>query len=141
MAYQEALEAAGATVHVFKEFGSYQGEWWALVTCADGRKGWVNGSYGSCSGCDAFDAEFGYGDEWCSEHAWDNDEQRATCAACIEKQADYNDRLKCFGAGYLDDLHDQAAAEKEASRYIEWDSEAPAMVEFIRSHAPTVAES
>ena len=27
--YQGALAAAGATIHEFKEFGSYQGEWFA----------------------------------------------------------------------------------------------------------------
>ena len=59
MSYQEALEAAGATVHAFEFFGSYQGDWWAKVTY-NGETGWVHGSYGSCSGCDAFEAEFGF---------------------------------------------------------------------------------
>ena len=42
MSYQKALEAAGAVVHRFEEFGSYQGDWWALVTHGD-KTGWVNG--------------------------------------------------------------------------------------------------
>jgi hypothetical protein len=58
--YQAALEAAGAEVEEFKEFGSYQGDWWARVSFG-GRRGWVTGSYSSYSGCDAFEAEFGYG--------------------------------------------------------------------------------
>lgn len=55
--YEETLELAGATVHIFQEFGSYQGDWWARVTY-NGVTGWVTGSYGSCSGCDAFHGEF-----------------------------------------------------------------------------------
>src|ERR1041385_38155 len=59
MSYQKALEAAGAKVIDFKEFGSYQGDWFAFLD--DGQI--VSGSYGSCSGCDAYQAEFGYSDE------------------------------------------------------------------------------
>lgn len=56
MGYQSALEAAGVEVEEFREFGSYQGTWIAILK--DGRV--VEGSYGSCSGCDAFQAEFDY---------------------------------------------------------------------------------
>lgn len=79
MSYQEALEAAGAEVHDFKEFGCYQGEWYAYVTY-QGETGVVTGSYGSCSGCDAFDAEFGWEDS---------------------KKDDYQQRLAAFGETYL----------------------------------------
>lgn len=57
--YQSALEAAGCVVHVFKEFGSYQGKWYAYVT-HNQETGFITGWYGSCSGCDAFEAEFDY---------------------------------------------------------------------------------
>ena len=30
--YQGCMELAGAKIHVFKEFGSYQGDWWAKVS-------------------------------------------------------------------------------------------------------------
>jgi len=59
MGYSEALTAAGCKVIDFKEFGSYQGTWLAFVQY-NGEKGIVEGSYGSCSGCDAFEAEFGF---------------------------------------------------------------------------------
>lgn len=58
MGYTEALEATGAKVKEYKEFGSYQGTWIAIIE--DGR--FIEGSYGSCSGCDSFQAEFGYSD-------------------------------------------------------------------------------
>jgi hypothetical protein len=59
MGYKQAIEATGVKVKEFEMFGSYQGDWIALLE--DGRV--ITGSYGSCSGCDAFEAEFGYSDE------------------------------------------------------------------------------
>ena len=79
MSYKLALEAAGVTVNDFQEFGSYQGAWVAHVTYG-GEKGFIVGSYGSCSGCDAFESEFGYSDD---------------------TKEDYQDRLADFGRGYL----------------------------------------
>jgi hypothetical protein len=100
MSYQEAMEAAGAEVHEYKEFGSYQGTWIADVTYR-GERGYVEGSYGSCSGCDAFQGEFDY--SWDHEH--DNrkyynpsyEEPLAGCPKCEE----YKTKLKEFGEGYL----------------------------------------
>lgn len=76
MGYAEAIEAAGGRIKEFKTFGSYQGTFMALLN--DGRI--IEGSYGSCSGCDAFEAEFDYDSE---------------------DQPDYKKRLAEFGAGYL----------------------------------------
>lgn len=59
MGYESALIAAGADIKVFKEFGSYQGDWFAILN--NGNV--VHGAYGSCSGCDAFQAEFDYDDK------------------------------------------------------------------------------
>jgi len=52
MSYQDALMAAGANVIAFQEFGDWQGSWVALVEYKSER-GWVRGSFGSCSECDA----------------------------------------------------------------------------------------
>ena len=43
MSYQDALKAAGAAVLEFESFGSYQGDWVALVEYK-GERGWVQGS-------------------------------------------------------------------------------------------------
>ncbi len=51
--YRQALEAAGATVLDFECFGSYQGVWIACLS-----NGWIIDYYGSCTGCDAFEATF-----------------------------------------------------------------------------------
>lgn len=59
MGYKEAIEAAGAKVVAFKEFGSYQGTFFARIE-KDGETLFVEGSYGSCSGCDSYQAEFDY---------------------------------------------------------------------------------
>lgn len=70
MSYEEALKAAGAEVHAYETFGSYQGDWWALVSY-EGKHGFVHGYYGSCSGCDAFEAEFGWTENECEDHKYE----------------------------------------------------------------------
>lgn len=79
MSYSEALSAAGCEVLEYVEFGSYQGEWFALIR-KDGEIGVCEGSYGSCSYCDAFESEFGDVDE---------------------NSDDYEKRLAEFGETYL----------------------------------------
>lgn len=59
MGYKMTLEKAGAEVLAYKTFGDYQGTWLAFVKY-NNQVGIVGGSYGSCSGCDAFEAEFVY---------------------------------------------------------------------------------
>ncbi len=79
MSYELALEAAGCEVVESQHFGSYQGDWYAMVIFK-GEKGIITGSYGSCSYCDSFEAELG---------------------DCNPKDNDYNERLKSFGETYL----------------------------------------
>lgn len=62
MGYQEALEAAGCTVHEFNSYGSYQGTWLAAVELPDGDRVVIRGDYGSCSGCDSYEAAFSWGE-------------------------------------------------------------------------------
>ena len=106
MSYQEALQAAGGNVVEFKTFGDYQGTWWAKVAYG-GEYGWVSGSYGSCSGCDAFEAEFSDTNSYSIDP---NDK---------EAQRSYDQRLALFGQSYLTALIPQAQAEKELCREIE----------------------
>lgn len=132
MSYQQAMEAAGARILAFEQFGSYQGEWYALVDF-DGQRGWVNGSYGSCSGCDAFESEFGWvepgtvGDE-----IWDGTDYRPATEADV---AGYRRRLADFGRQYLAHPLTQEEAEAHAAADIEWDSAAESMLAFVKSHA------
>jgi hypothetical protein len=76
------------------------------------EKGIVEGSYGSCSGCDSFLAEFNYteiptlsdGKFYRSEMTWDETEE------CTEEEYNklllqYEDRLLNFGMSYLDSLY------------------------------------
>lgn len=113
MSYGEAMEAAGAKVISMQHFGSYQGDWWALVE-HNGQCGWVNGSYGSCSGCDAFEAEFGW---------------------AYENEPNYQERLAEFGRSYLNHIMTTEEALKQASTEASWDSEADAMVQFIKDNS------
>ena len=112
--YAKALEAAGAKVLAFKEFGSYQGDWWAKVILA-GETKWITGYYGSCSGCDAFQSEFG----------WNEEE---------EDPAAYAEKIKRFGQNYVEQAMSYSDAIKKACEHIEWDSDADEMVKWIREN-------
>lgn len=55
--YGELLEyATGKKVLLYKEFGSYQGDYIAILEEKDNIEIW-KGGYGSCSGCDWLEAE------------------------------------------------------------------------------------
>jgi len=139
MGYQLALEKAGANVLDFQEFGSYQGTWLAFVEY-NGEKGIVECSYGSCSGCDAFQAEFDYCDTpeisdgkfYKSGRTWDEEDE---CNEDEYKKAleNYDQRLIEFGKQYLEPLYDKAHYElmlskletddwfdSETKEYCEW---------------------
>ena len=132
--YEGTFQLAGAKVHLFEQFGSYQGDWWAKVTYK-GQTGWINGSYGSCSGCDAFQSEFD-----CTSHEHGNDYVSTydfakyydkNCEKCV----DLKDRLIKFGEGYLNYIYTQEEAEEVAAKHIEWDDDAEKMVKFIKDNA------
>lgn len=123
MGYSEALEAAGCKVLDFEEFGSYQGDWLAFVEY-NGEKGIVEGSYGSCSGCDAFHAEFDYGDNpterngkyYKTEYCFD-DEDEVSKEEYDRLLLEQKTKLSDFGRGYLSGglygkPHYQSALEK-----------------------------
>jgi len=108
MGYELALEKAGANVLAFKEFGSYQGTWLAFVIY-NGERGIVEGSYGSCSSCDSYQATFDYSESeptikdgvyYKNGDTWDED------AVCTEEEykvalTNYQQKLVNFGAEYL----------------------------------------
>jgi hypothetical protein len=118
MGYQSALEAAGAEVHAYDSFGDYQGTWIAKVTY-NGETGWVEGSYGSCSGCDAFEGEFGY--------SYNDDDK------------DYQERLAEFGRSYLTCVTPQeqqvAYYERQVADSSSWYAEeAQQMLEYVKAN-------
>lgn len=114
--YDGALRAAGATVLAYKEFGSYQGDWLAKVEYA-GETFWLRDYFGSCSGCDEIEAEMNY--------RWDegSPEYRAKLAEIGKRHLEPQERL----------TFDEAVAK--AAENVEWDSEAEAMVAFVRANA------
>ena len=113
MSYCEAMEAAGAEILCYKSFGSYQGDWWTKVKY-NGNTFWVHGSYGSCSGCDAFQAEFDREEEQCHEHLYNY--QHEPCVACDKAKETYTEKLADFGKSYLvAGEYTQKEAEKQAS--------------------------
>lgn len=107
MGYSESLEAAGAKVLAYEEFGDYQGSWAAHVEYK-GENGIAFGSYGSCSGCDSFQAEFDYHrmpeereGKYFREY-WDDEE--ITKEEYDSAIAEYQKKLSDFGEGYLTSL-------------------------------------
>ncbi len=125
--YQTALEAAGAKVLAFESFGSYQGDWLALVE-HQGNKTYVRGSYGSCSGCDAFEAEFGYHEGKCDEHSYEDSND---CQDCVAAKTDYDTRLQAFGTGYLDNFYTKEELVKKFTEDSEWDSNADDVLKWL----------
>jgi len=132
MSYEMALKAAGATVHCFQEFGSYQGSWYARVTY-QGKTGWVEGSYGSCSGCDAFQAEFDSGYHYHGKSGvWGPDDWTPeTCEQCAYLQQ----RLAEFGKGYLDPIMTMEEVEAKLNSDMAWDYEAAEALAYIKAHS------
>jgi hypothetical protein len=116
MGYSEAIESNGLKIKEMKEFGSYQGTWIAILE--DGR--FIEGSYGSCSGCDAFQAEFNYDEEivkqengkyYPNNNTW---EDEITEGEAIAKNKEYSEKLKSFGKRYTDSAETK---EEIVSRY------------------------
>lgn len=104
MSYFESLKAAGAEVLAYQSFGDWQGTWIAKVE-HKGQTGFVVGAYGSCSGCDAFEAEFGWG-EYDQDHL-----------------AEFGRKYLEFGDG-SPDLLTKEEVSKRFDFYSDWDKEA-----------------
>lgn len=132
--YETCIELAGAKVIVFKEFGSYQGDWWGKVEYK-GNTGWVNGSYGSCSVCDAFQAEFGYDGHYEYEESYNEYHDYFDLKDGCEKCEELKKRMVEFGKQYLDNIMSQEEAEEKASENLDWDMDAQEMLNFIRENA------
>ena len=131
MEYEDALVAAGARIHDFRSFGSYQGDWIAKIT-HEGVTGYVRGSFGSCTGCDAFEAEFGYTDrEYCAKDHW---EHTPTCADCVEAKIKYEAKLKLFGQSYLDVKYTHEELVYEFADQMSWDYEAREVIDWLAEH-------
>jgi hypothetical protein len=116
MSYDLALAAAGCEVVEYQAFGSYQGDWYAMVVFGD-EKGIVTGSYGSCTYCDSFESEFG---------------------DCNAKDNDYNERLKSFGESYLPLLpatHFIPAIKKAVEDGKDWNDESEVLEFLVRAES------
>lgn len=112
MGYKEALQAAGAIIIDFRSFGSWQGNWYAKVNYG-GSIQLIGGSFGSCSYCDSFQAEFAYQDS---------------------ESPDYPEKLAAFGRTYLDDPLNVGAEVSRLREDAEWDMGAPEVLEWLKSN-------
>lgn len=113
--YVAALWAAGVKVLDYERFGSYQGDWFAHIEFPNGERYFIHSYFGSCSGCDSFEAEFG----------WD-----------AEDRPGYLHRLRDFGRSYLSDCLTYEQAMAAASENIQWDTDAADMVAWVEARKP-----
>jgi hypothetical protein len=123
------MEAAGACVIEHEKFGSYQGESWALVEF-EGKRGWVHYEFGSCGGCDSFEAAH-LDEPYRGDYRYPRESEECFSRRVIAWKA----KLADFGRGYLDHIMNQEEAEKVASRYAEFDMTADRMISFLKQHA------
>ena len=113
MGYELAMQKAGATVLAFQAFGSYQGDWLALVLWNEEFL-WIEGSYGSCTHCDAFEGEFGWSEL--------NDD-------------DKEGKLADFGKTYLNLGYTQEEMEKRCVDRADRGIEEEQMLRFVREYS------
>lgn len=118
--YKFALEVAGAKVLAYQTFGSYQGDWLAKVEY-EGQQFWIHDYFGSCSGCDAMEAEIesSYGDD--GEGYLGHEKEK----------------LAAFGKRYLEPenrlTYEQVSAK--AAEHSAYDVDADEMINFVKQHA------
>lgn len=115
--YHFCLEFAGIKVLAFEKFGSYQGDWLALVK-VNNKLGFIKDHYGSCDGCDAFQGEVSY-----------HFEKKTGDPQGYKAQDLIN-----FGNRYKDNILTYEKTLSEVSKYKAWDSEALMMIKWVESH-------
>jgi hypothetical protein len=131
MSYEFVLKFAGAKVIDYKEFGSYQGNWIAVI-----KKGksycFVIDYFGSCSGCDAFQSEFGGTVHFQNDvhHNIFDEKFYEDCEKCQE----IKQNLIKFGKNYLLGAMNYERALKKVSENSSWDYEAQEMIDFVNKY-------
>lgn len=131
--YVEALRACGAVIEDddAEYFGSYQGDILVKATFG-GVTGFLRIGYGSCSYCDAAEAALGWDlRPECSEHYNGVPE----CPDCQSAKARYDEALRAFGIGYLDDMKSAADILSDLIEQAEWDSDAQSMIDWVVARA------
>lgn len=131
MSYEKAIELAGAEILACEYFGSYQGDWYAKVKY-NGKVGWVVGSYGSCTGCDAFQAEFGWDTHKHIDNMYYDPIDYGFKDGCEECDI-LKKRLIAFGKVYLDDMITQDEAEQQALKN-SWDMSCEEIIAYLKAN-------
>ena len=131
--YQWAMELAGAKILAFESFGDYQGTWIAKVIYNNSIR-WISGSYGSCSGCDAFESEVETWHDSDDEnyHSISNyiDIKFKDCAQCQVLL----EGVKDFGKGYLEDERSYKQLLESAKERADWDYDVKDVIAFLEAN-------
>jgi len=90
--YPMALSVAGYAVHRYQSFGSYQGEWVAEVE-KDGDRFWIKSYYGSCSGCDHFEANCSteYADDYSEDYGYPLDDVLRVASDTVDDRVEFSE--------------------------------------------------
>jgi hypothetical protein len=137
--YKKSLELAGANILEFERFGRHGWRWAAKIEC-DGIAGWVIGSEGTCSCCDAFLSEFEFSTHGCYpcpdqcddyyspiSNNWDF---RDGCKECQYMKS----KIAEFGKRYIGHVLSQEYAEAVTKEDADWCDDAQEMLDFIMEH-------
>lgn len=131
MDYRDALEATGAVVLACDRFGSYQGDLLAKIEY-QGEIRFIRSYYGSCSGCDSFQGEFGYDCDGCWEHPYSPVDD---CLGCASQKQMVAKRLAEFGVRMIDSYErDYRDLLTEFEKDSEWDSGAGDVLKWLSAN-------
>jgi len=125
MNYHSLLELCGAKVIAFETFGDYQGTWIAKVKYND-KIGYVEGSYGSCSGCDSLQDILMNHNSTGDTYHWFEPEN-TNCNSCVEIEQ----LLKNMSIVYLEGLEDFQTTISRHIENSEWDLESENIVKWM----------
>lgn len=119
--YDDLLRWHGAAVLAYQKFGSYQGDWYALVEW-EGRRFWIHDYYGSCSGCDALESETGY------HYHYSYKKYPNPCPECGKIEHNFH----ALARGYLGSPMTYEEVIAYAAKNGAWDVSAEEMVSWIK---------
>lgn len=125
--YEDILHRIYDEVLFYNEYGSYQGDWLAKVKKGD-EEFWLWGWYGSCSGCDWFQAE--------ADYPWSCDFEDTDFDYFFEKVKEETKRLI---KSFVDDYEADKFTKEELIAHLEkslkeWDDGQREMLEDVKKN-------
>lgn len=118
--YHLALHMTGVKVLAYETFDDYQGTWLAHIEFPNGERYFIHDYYGSCSGCDEFQAR----DIMERKYNYDTGQ--------YEENLAYAHELRDFGREYLTNCMTEEQTLAKTSENLSWDHDAEKMVTWVK---------